>query len=153
MAVRFLTHNISFNLRDRSSTRNWIRDCIAEEGKLPGDITFVFVNDRFLLGLNKKFLGHHYLTDVITFDYTLPVNLSEKQKTGKNRGAPGVINGDIFISIDRVRENSGHYQSSFVEELNRVMIHGVLHLCGISDKSIVKREEMRKMENYYLKRL
>ena len=107
---------------------------IQEEGFLLGDITVIFVTDGYLLEMNKKHLNHDYYTDIITFDYC----------------DENIISGDLFISIDRVRENAATFDSPFLQELKRVMIHGVLHLCGHKDKTKEEEENMRSLENKYL---
>ncbi len=107
---------------------------ITEEAKVIGDISIIFVSDEYLLEMNKKYLNHDYYTDIITFDYC------EKN----------VISGDLFISVERVEENADTFNISFISELHRVMIHGVLHLCGYRDKTDEEQVEMRSMENKYL---
>ncbi len=122
---------------DLNSTRNWIKKIILSEKKFLGDIIFVFCNDQFLLKKNIKYLNHDTLTDVISFDYS---NGSE-------------INGDIIISIERVKENAKLYNQTFSAELNRVMAHGLLHLLGYNDKSKEEAKIMKSKENYYLSKL
>lgn len=107
---------------------------IQEEGFLLGDITVIFVTDGYLLEMNKKHLNHDYYTDIITFDYC----------------EGNIISGDLFISLDRVRENASTFDAPFLLELKRVMIHGVLHLCGHKDKTKEEEENMRSLENKYL---
>ncbi|MCF8410128.1 MAG: rRNA maturation RNase YbeY [Crocinitomicaceae bacterium] len=107
---------------------------IQEEGFLLGDITVIFVTDGYLLEMNKKHLNHDYYTDIITFDYC----------------EGNIISGDLFISLDRVRENASIFDTPFLLELKRVMIHGVLHLCGHKDKTKEEEENMRSLENKYL---
>tara|TARA_B100000963_G_scaffold149569_1_gene130347 strand:+ start:14780 stop:15184 length:405 start_codon:yes stop_codon:yes gene_type:complete len=119
---------------DLNSTKNWIKKIILSEKKFLGDIIFVFCNDQFLLKKNIKYLNHDTLTDVISFDYS---NESE-------------INGDILISIERVKENAKLYNQTFSTELNRVMAHGLLHLLGYNDKSKEEAKIMKSKENYYL---
>lgn len=108
---------------------------IKNELKKVGDIYFVFCSDEYLLEMNKKYLEHDYFTDVITFDYV----------------EDEVISGDVFISIDRIRDNAGKFGVSFLEELYRVVFHGVLHLIGYNDKLDEEIVLMREKENYYLK--
>ena len=107
---------------------------IDNEGFKEGSIVLVFCSDSFLLDLNKKHLDHDYFTDIITFSYTV-----------NNK-----ISGDLFISVDRVKENSLKECVSFQKELERVVYHGVLHLCGYKDKTEKEIKEMRSKENYYL---
>jgi len=100
-----------------------------------GHINVVFCSDAYLLEMNKSYLKHDYFTDIITFDYV------EK----------GIVSGDLFISLDRIKDNASAYAVAFMQELYRVVIHGVLHLCGYKDKTESEQAEMRKKENQYLK--
>lgn len=115
--------------------RKWIIKAVKEEGREPGQISFIFCTDEYLHQLNLQFLNHDTLTDIITFDYCLE---------------SGSVSGDLFISIDRVGENSNDLNVSFFDELKRVMIHGVLHLLGYTDKDAPGADLMRQKENYYL---
>jgi probable rRNA maturation factor len=115
--------------------RDWIQKVVHEEGQTPGVLNFVFCNDNYLLELNKKYLNHHTLTDIITFDYA-------EEMEG--------LSGDIFISVDRVRDNAEQLEIPFQDELRRVVIHGVLHLLGYKDKTAAQKARMRDKENYYL---
>ena len=114
--------------------RRKISYIIDNEGFKEENIVLVFCSDSFLLDLNKKHLGHDYFTDIITFSYTV-----------NNK-----ISGDLFISVDRVKENSLKECVSFEKELERVVYHGILHLCGYTDKTQKEIKEMRSKENYYL---
>ncbi len=114
--------------------KSWLIDCIEKENRIALKIDFMFCSDIYLQQLNKKILNHNTLTDVITLDYSFKKYLL----------------GDVFISIDRVKENANKYKTSFKKELSRVMIHGILHLIGYNDKSANEKEIMRKMENKYL---
>lgn len=107
---------------------------VLEESKICGDITVVFCSDDYLLEVNRTYLDHDYYTDIITFDYS----------------DLGILSGDLFISIDRVKENAQDFSDSFENELKRVVFHGVLHLCGYKDKSEEDEKTMRIKENYYL---
>ncbi len=110
---------------------NWIsKVCLSENHQL-GDISIIFCSDEYLLEMNRIHLDHDYYTDIITFDYT------DNQ----------IVSGDLFISVDRVRENASDFNVSFQHELHRVMIHGVLHLCGYKDKSDDEEKLMRSKEN------
>jgi rRNA maturation RNase YbeY len=129
--INFYSEDIPFKMREIKTKRTWIIECITTEGKENGDISFVFCSDEFLHKMNVEYLSHDTLTDVITFDYT----------------EDGIISGDIFISIPRVKENASVYSKDFIEELNRVMIHGVLHLCGYKDKSSKDSKLMRQKED------
>ncbi len=115
--------------------RQWIIDVITRENKQPGTLAFIFCDDEYLQQINRKYLNHHDLTDIITFDYT-----DELES----------ISGDIFISYERVRENANILGLTPDEELYRVMIHGVLHLLGYKDSTYKDKELMREKENYYL---
>jgi probable rRNA maturation factor len=113
-----------------------INDIIVTENYEVGELTIVFCSDVYLLDLNKTYLNHDYYTDIITFEYT----------------EGSVVSGDLFISIDRVKENSGAFDVNFINELCRVIYHGVLHLCGYKDKSDADIKIMRDKENYYLEK-
>lgn len=132
--ISFISIEISYNLKNKLKVRSWVKSIINKEGKVAGDITYVFCNDEYLCKMNKKYLEHNTLTDIITFDY------SEKDK----------LSGDICISIERIRENAVGFQTTFNEELGRVMAHGVLHLAGFKDKSSEDIRLMRAKEDYYL---
>ena len=118
------------NIKKRETT-NWIRKVAASYGKKVGEIGYLFVDDEKILEVNNQFLGHDYYTDIITFDYC-------EDKT---------ISGDIYISVDTVFTNADKYGRPYDEELHRVIIHGILHLCGINDKGPGEREIMEAAEN------
>lgn len=122
-----------FKLHNEKELSIWISSVINSEGFKEGDINYIFCNDVYLLQLNQEFLNHDTLTDIISFDYTL----------GKK------INGDIFISIERVLDNAKDYQVEFSNELHRVMVHGILHYCGYNDKTQKETQLMRVKENHY----
>ncbi len=111
-----------------------IEKLIEKEGKIPGDISYIFCSDDYLLEINKQYLNHDYYTDVITFDYC----------------ENGIISGDIFISVDTIKSNAQEYSVTFEKELQRVMIHGVLHLVGYKDKQDDDQKVMRSKEDEYL---
>ena len=117
-----------------NQNKKWLNQVISNEAKEEGDITYIFCDDDYLLEKNIRFLNHNTLTDVITFDYC----------EGNS------VSGDIFISIERVKENSEVFKVDFLTELNRVMVHGLLHLLGYKDKTERESNLMRKKENYYL---
>jgi len=117
-----------------NQNKKWLNQVISNEAKEEGDITYIFCDDDYLLEKNIRFLKHNTLTDVITFDYC----------EGNS------VSGDIFISIERVKENSEVFKVDFLTELNRVMVHGLLHLLGYKDKTERESNLMRKKENYYL---
>ena len=134
MAITFQTLDIKFELNQKSKVKNWINQIIKIEKKKTGEICFVFTNDKELLKINKQFLKQNTNTDIITFDYC----------EGKT------ISGDIFISVERVKENAKKFKSHFDEEIKRVMIHGVYHMCGYSDKTKSASAIIRKKENWAL---
>lgn len=127
-------YETDFNLDNELELSNWISSVIHSEGFKEGEINYIYCDDDYLLKLNMEFLNHHMLTDIISFDYT----------TGNT------IHGDIYISIERVLENANEFNVKFLEELNRVMVHGVLHYCGYKDKSKNEKQLMRDKENHYL---
>jgi len=114
--------------------KNWIVKAILNENLKEGEVNYIFCDDNYLSELNIKYLKHNTLTDIISFDYTI----------GK------IISGDIFISIERVKENAELFNTKYVDELHRVMIHGVLHYCGYKDKTDEEKIQMRSKEDYYL---
>ena len=124
-------YETDFKLQDESKIKNWISSCITNYNFTEGEINYIFCDDDYLLKLNVEFLNHDTLTDIISFDYTL----------GK------LINGDIFISIERVRENANKFNQTIDNELNRVMIHGILHYFGFKDKSENDKLKMREEED------
>ena len=124
-------YETDFKIVDIKKYTDWLKDLIISEDKIPGNLCFVLSTDDKVLEINKKYLGHTDFTDVITFDYT--------------KG--GEIHGDIFISMDRIRENAEKYQVTQDEELRRVMAHGVLHLMGYTDKTEAEKTEMTDKEN------
>jgi rRNA maturation RNase YbeY len=137
MSIKFFNEDVTYRLLKKRKITSWIKSVIEYEGKSPGDISFIFCSDEYLLEMNKKYLKHFYYTDVITFDY----------------GEKNLVSGDIFISLDRIRDNSKEYNVSFDVELNRVLIHGVLHLLGYEDKNSKSKEMMTFKEDYYLNML
>jgi len=137
MPITFQVEKIKFNLKKKITIKLWIAKVLRFEKKQVGQINFLFTNDEEILKKNIQFLKHNTYTDIITFNYC-------KDK---------IINGDIIISIDRVKENAEKFKSDFEEELKRVLIHGVLHLCGYNDKKTADTELMRKKENWALKQI
>ena len=119
-----------------SKYKQWVKGIILEENKKEGDIVFVFCNDEYLLEKNIQFLNHDTYTDVIAFDYC----------------SDSIINGDILISTERVIENAKNLEVEFLTELNRVMVHGLLHLLGYKDKTELDAKLMREKEDFYLLR-
>ena len=130
--VQFFNENVDFSLEKEKEIRKWIVSVIESHNHKVSNINYVFCDDEFLLEINKTHLNHDYYTDIITF------NLSEEEKK---------IEADIFISIDRVKENSNNNASTFTNELHRVIIHGILHLIGFNDKTKEEEQTMRKKED------
>jgi len=133
--ISFQNQSISFKLPGKTKLKEWIKTITEKEKHILGNINYIFCSDEELLEINIRHLNHNTYTDIITFDYT------EEKK----------ISSDIFISIDRVTENAKKFDVSFEDELHRVMIHGILHLCGYKDKTKADAELMRKKENGALK--
>ncbi len=136
--ISFFTEDIKFNYKNRRASKRWILSALEEENvfkkKKFEELSIIFCSDEYLLDMNKKYLGHDYFTDVITFD-------NSEENT---------FSGDIFISIDRVRENAGTFGQLFIDELHRVIIHGVLHLSGYDDGTEQEQKMMRSREDYYI---
>lgn len=133
--IQWLTEQVEKPSLDYDKLVKWIKSVATEHGKILGPLTYIFCDDEEILKVNRRFLQHDYYTDIITFDYT------------KGRR----ISGDMFISLDTVRTNSEAVGSTYIEELHRVIIHGVLHLCGINDKGPGEREIMEENENQALR--
>jgi len=136
MAITFQNQEITFKLQESVKIKAWIKKVIEVEKKKQGQVNFVFTNDEEILKTNIQYLNHSTYTDIITFDYC----------EGK------IINGDIIISIERVKENAEKFKSTFDLEMKRVIIHGVLHLCGYKDKTVKDAAIMREKENWALKK-
>jgi len=133
--IYFFLEEVSYNLKDKKKIREWIVKSAENEDYTIGSLNFIFTNDNVLLQLNKEYLRHFTLTDIITFD------LSEKERE---------LSGDIFISIDRAKENSREFNDSLSDEVHRLIIHGVLHLMGYKDKTPEEKQVMRAKEEFYL---
>jgi len=143
-----VTYNIidsDFKLTGRRRLSSWIKQVINLNKFEVGEINFIFSNDEYILEINKKYLNHNFYTDVITFDTSDYDEPLEIEKPNKN-----LISGDIFISVDTVLANSKTYGSTFEEEMNRVIIHGILHLIGFDDLNDEEKKEMREQENISL---
>ena len=134
--VIYNVEDIDFQLVNQNLLSSWIEKTIESEGATLGAVSYIFCSDDYLHQMNVEYLNHDTLTDVITFPYN-----------------DNPIEGDIFISIDRVKDNAQDLAVAFDDELHRVMIHGVLHLCGYSDKTDEQKAEMRQKEDEYLKKL
>ncbi len=137
MSILFFNEDVPLPVFHKSKISSWITHCITDEGFQVGTINFIFVSDDYLLKMNRQYLNHDYLTDVITFDYC------EKK----------FISGDIFISVDRIKENALDLNQDFSDELFRVMIHGVLHLMGYHDKTDEEKKQMRAKEDEALRKM
>lgn len=132
--VSYFNEDISFPFKEKRLTSRWLKFVAESESKRLGDIAVIFCSDNYILDVNIKYLQHDYFTDIITFDYCEGNRLS----------------GDLFISIDSVRENAAFYKTVFAQELNRVIVHGLLHLIGYDDHTPEDVAVMRAKENYYL---
>jgi probable rRNA maturation factor len=134
-SIHFFTEDITYVLKDKRLIKRWLESVIISESSVLEELNFIFCSDDYLLNMNQQYLNHDTYTDVITFD-----NSTESK----------VIVGDIFISIDRVKENAGSLNISTIEELQRVMVHGTLHLLGYKDKSKAAKAQMTAKEDFYL---
>ncbi|MDR1878577.1 MAG: rRNA maturation RNase YbeY [Bacteroidales bacterium] len=134
--ICFYNEDVSYRLAHKKKIRQWLLSIIEQEGKTSGAISYIFCSDEYLAEINAKYLNASYFTDVITFDYT----------------ENDCVSGDIFISIDRVKDNAKLYNQSCCRELLRVILHGVLHLCGYKDKTTNEAAEMREKEEHYLQK-
>ena len=133
-------YETDFALENETDFANWLSEVISSELKNEGEINYIFCDDDYLLEINQQYLDHDTLTDIISFDYSVGNEL----------------HGDIFISVERVRENATDFNVSFEEELKRVMVHGVLHYCGYKDKSesdecLMREKEEEKMKMFHVK--
>ena len=134
-SINFFEEDISFKLKNKTGVKQWIKATIEAEGYTLKELNYIFCSDQYLLQINQQYLDHDTYTDIVTFDN------SEKK---------GVIEGDIFISIDRIRENALKFDSGEVNELHRVIIHGALHLLGYQDKKPESKKIMTGKEDHYL---
>lgn len=132
--IRYFCEDIRFTYKNKLANNRWLKMVAGSEIRKIGDINIIFCSDNYILDVNMKYLQHDYFTDIITFDYC----------EGK------VLSGDLFISVDSVRENSIEFGTDFEEELHRVIVHGVLHLIGYDDHTEENKKLMRQKENYYL---
>lgn len=128
--------SVSIDGLDQLLLTLWLSDVVRYEGGVLGEITMIFMSDDELLEYNKQYLNYDYYTDIITFDYT----------------ESGVVSGDLLISIDRIQDNASSLGQSFLKELHRVCVHGILHLLGYKDKSPEDQQEMRLKEDFYLEK-
>lgn len=132
MAILFFEEDIKFSLPEKNKNKKWLREIASIEGYKLGDLNYIFCSDEYLYRINVDYLDHKTFTDIITFDN------SEQEK---------IIEGDIFVSIERIMENSIKEKVPFEKELKRIMAHGLLHLMGYKDKKEADRKHMREMEN------
>lgn len=138
MAVKYYTEDCRYRLPEKRRTTAWLRDVATEEGYTLGDVNYIFCSAERLLQMNREFLGHDYYTDIITFDYS-------------DRKGSRIIAGDIFIDVETVADNARLYGATRLEEMRRVVVHGVLHLCGQKDKTPRANAQMHRKEDKYLK--
>lgn len=134
-AIQFFSEKVRFKLHHPKKTTSWIKAVIRKEGAVLNSVNYIFCSDDHLREMNIRYLKHKTFTDIITFNYGIEA---------------GTIEGDIFISIDRVKENAKKFKSDFDTELHRVIIHGVLHLIGYNDKAKTEKALMREKEDTYL---
>lgn len=132
--VSYFTEDITFPFKLKRLTSKWLKFVAHSEDRRLGDISIIFCSDQYILDVNRKYLNHDYYTDIITFDYC----------------EGDLLSGDLFISIDSVRENAAFYGTAFENELNRVIVHGVLHLIGYDDHTEEEIAQMRSKEDFYL---
>ncbi len=136
--IRFYNQVSESFMECNENTKPWLLDVIREEGFKPVELMYIFMDDEMLLEMNKKHLSHDFYTDIITFD------LSDKEDE---------IAGEMYISTDRVNENAQKFGESYVREMHRVLVHGLLHLCGYDDRNEEDRQKMREKEDYYLQKI
>lgn len=129
--ITYNTENVAMPQLRRRETNEWIKAVAAVYDRVPGEVAYIFCDDEKILEVNRQYLNHDYYTDIITFDYC----------EGRR------LNGDIFISLDTVRSNAREFGATFDEELHRILIHGILHLCGQDDKTTETHAEMTRKEN------
>ena len=133
--INFYNEQINFTLKNKKKIRQWIVRCAATEGFEVGEVTYLFGNDEYVLSANRQYLQHDYLTDILTFEY--------------NEG--GILQGDIIISVNRVKDNARQFGTTMENEMLRVIIHGILHLCGYKDKTKKEAAVMRAKEEACLR--
>ncbi len=138
MAVRYYTDDCNYRLPQKRLTTAWLRTTAREEGYELGDVNYIFCSAQRLLEMNRQFLGHDYFTDVITFDYS-------------DRKGTRTVAGDIFIDVETVADNARLYGATKTGEMRRVVVHGLLHLCGQKDKTPRANAQMHRKEDKYLR--
>ncbi|MDO3642018.1 MAG: rRNA maturation RNase YbeY [Mucilaginibacter sp.] len=134
-AINFFEEDIAYKLKQKTAVRNWVTETIQAEGFKLKELNYIFCSDNYLLQINQQYLDHDTYTDIVTFD---------------NSDIAQTITGDIFISIDRIRENAAKFGVTEANELHRVIIHGALHLLGYKDKSPADKKKMTLKEDFYL---
>ncbi len=134
-AVYFFQEDINYPVKQKLKVKQWIKDTIAAENSKLGILNFIICSDAYLLTINQQYLNHDTYTDIITFD---------------NSDLEGVINGDIFISAERIAENAKRYEVTAATEMHRILIHGTLHLLGYKDKTPAHKKIMTEKEDFYL---
>lgn len=137
MAIRYFNDSCTYRLPEKRRTREWLTEVAREEGYAIGEINYIFCSAERHLEINRQFLGHDYYTDIITFD--------ESDLRGE-----GVINGEIYIDVETVADNAAQFGATRLDEMRRVVVHGVLHLCGQKDKTPRDEREMHRKEDKYL---
>ena len=136
--IRYYTDDCSYRLPEKRRTARWLEEVARSEGYTAGDIAYIFCSAARLLEMNRRFLGHDYYTDVITFDYS-------------DRKGSGIVAGDIFIDVETVADNARQYGAARLQQMRRVVVHGLLHLCGQKDKTPRANAQMHRKEDKYLK--
>ncbi len=135
--IQFIAEEVALPAIDKTKVKNWIKEVAKNYNRKTGDVSYIFCNDERILQVNNQYLQHDYYTDIITFDFS----------------TESTISGDIFISLDTVKSNSETFKTNYTEELHRIIIHGILHLCGNDDKTPELRAEMTQKENAALNML
>lgn len=135
MPIHFFSEEINYTYPDKLRTKQWLSAVAANESKTIGELNYIFCSDEYLLEINKTYLNHNTFTDVITFDYC----------------ADDKVIGEIYISIDRIKDNAARFNSTVADETHRVLVHGLLHLLGYKDKKPADKNKMTAKEDYYLK--
>lgn len=153
MAIRFHNDDCNYRFHRKRLTTKWLHDVAAAEGRAIGEVNYIFCPARCLLEMNRQFLGHDYYTDVITFDYSradseeLSPNFAERSSSELGTA----VSGDVFIDVETVADNARQYGVTTLDEMRRVVVHGLLHLCGQGDKTPSEAAEMRRKEDLYLR--
>lgn len=137
MAVNYFNDDCRYRLPRKRLTTAWLRGVAEAEGYRLGEVNYIFCSARKLLEMNRQFLGHDYYTDIITFDYS-------------DRKGTRTVSGDVFIDVETVRDNARRYGATALQEMRRVVVHGVLHLCGQGDKTLRTNRQMHRKEDKYL---